>query len=294
MYGTRTSLLALALLGLLLASCASRTPLAGLEPDPKAGVDAASGLPRRATHRTSGVVLRLVPSAGTAAAFYLAESELTVGAWRRFAKLSGYLSDAERGVPDDRFTVGAFSAVPSGNREWSELARWDRIFPLLGTEELRDELPALYLSAADAEAYAAHFGLRLPTAAEWERAARAGSTTRFPWGDDPAMACRHANLQDRAGARRFPEFNVPLPCDDGFALVAPVASLEPNAWGFFDLIGNVEEWCVANARAAEPYALTGGSWVSDADGAAVDHRASLSRNARRDFIGFRPALSIGE
>ena len=43
MYGTRTSLLALALLGLLLASCASRTPLAGLEPDPKAGVDAASG-----------------------------------------------------------------------------------------------------------------------------------------------------------------------------------------------------------------------------------------------------------
>jgi len=290
-------LLASALLALLCAGCASLArpiSLADLEPDPAAGVDASSGLPNRATHRRSGVVLRLVPGNATANALFLAETELTVGSWRRFVAETGYRSDAERGVPDDpdHAAVGAFTATPAGGREWHEQASWSRIFPLLGTESLRDDLPVLYLSAADAVAFTAHFGLRLPTAAEWERAARAGATTRFPWGDEGGDACRHANLQDRSGARRFPEFNVPVPCDDGFAVVAPVASFAPNAAGFFDLVGNVEEWCAAKSGTQSHYELVGGSWVADADGATLTQRASLRPHARRDFIGFRPALAI--
>lgn len=282
---------------LLCAGCATLAQpisLADLEPDPAAGVDARSGLPKRATHRRSGVVLRLVPGDATANALFLAETELTVGSWRRFVAETGYRSDAERGVPDDpdHAAVGAFTATPAGGREWHEQANWSRIFPLLGTEELRDDLPVLYLSAADAVAFTAHFGLRLPTVAEWERAARAGATTRFPWGDEGGDACGHANLQDRAGARRFPEFNVPVPCDDGFAVVAPVASFAPNAAGFFDLVGNLEEWCVGAKHTQSSYELVGGSWVADADGATFAQRASLRQHARRDFIGFRPALAI--
>lgn len=286
--------LSLVLVGL--AGCVvPRPPLpAGLTADRRAGVDTGTGHPLRVVHSPSGVTLRLVPGTAITSPFYLAETELTVAAWRRFVAASGYRTDAERGVPEDRFTVGAFSAVPSGGREWSERARWDQIFPLLGTEVLRDDLPVLYVSAADAEAYVAHFALRLPTTAEWERAARAGATTRFPWGDEPNGACRSANLQDQAGVRRFPDFNVPLACDDGFALVAPVASLLANALGFFDMIGNVEEWCAAAPGTGAGFELVGGSWVADADGAALSHRASLDRHARRDFIGFRPALSIPE
>jgi formylglycine-generating enzyme required for sulfatase activity len=290
-------LVASALLSLLGAGCATLAQpisLEGLEPDPAAGVDARSGLPKRATHRRSGVVLRLVPGEATANALYLAETELTVGSWRRFVAETGYRSDAEWGVTDDpaHAAVGAFTATPAGGREWHEQANWSRIFPLLGTEELRDDLPVLYLSAADAVAFTAYFGLRLPSAAEWERAARAGATTRFPWGDEGGDACRRANLQDRAGARRFPEFNVPVPCDDGFAAVAPVASFAPNAAGFFDLVGNVEEWCVDADHTPSHYELVGGSWVADADGATFAQRASLHQHARRDFIGFRPALAI--
>lgn len=278
------------------AACVAPTPPlpAGITVDPRAGVDEGTGYPLRVVHSPSGVAFRLAPASASAPPFYLAETELTVAAWRRFVAASGYRTDAERGVREDRFTVGAFSAVPSGGREWSERARWDHIFPLLGAEVLRDDLPVLYVSAADAQAYVAHFALRLPTSDEWERAARAGATTRFPWGDDPNDACRSANLQDQAGRRRFPDFNVPLDCDDGFALVAPVASLQANALGFFDLIGNVEEWCAASHGSGAGFELVGGSWVADGDGAALSFRASLDRHARRDFIGFRPALSIFE
>ncbi len=82
---------------------------------------------------------------------------------------------------------------------------------------------------------------RLLSEEEWEYAARAGTTTRFPWGDDPNESCRHANLYDQAAL----ELKMPYPppaCNDGFAKVAPVASFPPNAFGLYDMIGNVWQW----------------------------------------------------
>jgi formylglycine-generating enzyme required for sulfatase activity len=82
---------------------------------------------------------------------------------------------------------------------------------------------------------------RLLSEAEWEYVARAGATTVFPWGDDPEGACRYANIYD-AGAK-IP--NMPwktLKCDDGFKIVSPVGQQDPNAFGAYDMIGNVWEW----------------------------------------------------
>ena len=83
---------------------------------------------------------------------------------------------------------------------------------------------------------------RLPTEAEWEYAARAGTTTARYWGDSPDEACQYANVADRTAAKAFSWKSVHN-CDDGYAATAPVGTFRPNAFGLYDMLGNVWEWC---------------------------------------------------
>ena len=83
--------------------------------------------------------------------------------------------------------------------------------------------------------------LRLPTEAEWEFAARAGTTSTFYYGDDQDEICRHANVMDYYGNRYFPIFSA-VDCDDDYVRPAPVGSYAPNGFGLHDMIGNVSEW----------------------------------------------------
>jgi formylglycine-generating enzyme required for sulfatase activity/alpha-tubulin suppressor-like RCC1 family protein len=85
-------------------------------------------------------------------------------------------------------------------------------------------------------------GYRLPTEAEWEYAARAGTTTAYSFGDDPADLCEHANGADLSVGQIDPEHAIKSTCDDGAPLFAAVARYRPNPWGLFDMHGNVREW----------------------------------------------------
>lgn len=117
-------------------------------------------------------------------------------------------------------------------------ASWRRPEGAHSSTQGREGHPAVHISWNDAMAYCAWSGLRLPTEAEWERAARGGLVQRrFPWGDELTPGGQH---QCNIWQGRFPTENTG---DDGYLATAPVDAFPPNGYGLHNMAGNVWEWC---------------------------------------------------
>ena len=134
-----------------------------------------------------------------------------------------------------------------------------------------DNHPVVCVRWDDAVAYAAWLSqrtgktYRLPTEAEWEYAARAGSTTIRDWGDDRQGLCAHANGADAGTGAHFGwsgEDRIAA-CDDGFIFTAPVGHFTANAFGLHDMLGNAWEWTADCFHPSYDGAPTDGSaWVA--------------------------------
>jgi len=132
---------------------------------------------------------------------------------------------------------------------------------------------------------------RLPTEAEWNAAVGTG---KYPWGDQwppPRNAGNYAGEESKAGAPA--DWKTISGYDDGFARTSPVGNYNANAFGLFDLGGNLWEWCEdLYNRDGEEHVLRGASWYYDKpDRIQSSYRNKGDPGGRYDDIGFRCVLT---
>jgi len=227
--------------------------------------------------------------------------------------------DAEK--PQHRVTIGLPFAV--GVYEVT-MAEWDACVEAGGCGQYRpgDEgwgrgsRPAIKVNWEDAQNYLRWLSretgtqYRLLTEAEWEYAARAGTQTARYWGASEAEQCEYGNGADTVAHQEFPAIDASnfASCSDGHVYSAPVGSFQPNAFGLYDMLGNVWEWtgdcwngdhsgAPANGRARESgdcsqRVLRGGSWSSIPGSLSSAFRYGPSAAVRNVDLGFRVARAV--
>jgi formylglycine-generating enzyme required for sulfatase activity len=239
--------------------------------------------------------------------FALARTELTVAEFRNFVRDSNYVTDAER-IGTSSYYDESSGRISNGKR-----MSWRRNY---AGEPARDREPVVHLSWNDANAYAAWLAertgqpYRLPTEAEFEYALRAGTSTKFPWGEgEPEMVVGNftgdgdRSKSRRSWSRAFTRYS------DGHWGPARVGSFPANRFGLHDLEGNVSEWvedCWHDSYVRAPTdgsawvnrgctkrVVRGGSWGSAPDQVRSAYRVSASAETRSGRIGIRVARSLG-
>ncbi len=149
---------------------------------------------------------------------------------------------------------------------------------------------------------------RLLSETEWEYAARAGLPRFRYFSMTPEQVCQVANVYDLSSKAEFDFDWEHLPCDDGFAALAPTGSLQPNAFGLHDMLGNVAEWTEDCHNRSWRFAkLDGSAWLEGdclvrayRGGSWLVNQPRYLRTpdryryyrARSDDLGFRVGLSL--
>jgi formylglycine-generating enzyme len=223
-------------------------------------------------------------------------------AFAQFVDATGHVTDAERyewsfvfggflpdDAPETRGVVGA--------EWWRQLygANWRHPEGPGSSIEGRLDHPVVHVSWNDAQAYCAWSDTRLPTEAEWEYAARAGSPSPFPWGDELEPNGEH---RMNVFQGEFPRHNT---CLDGYAATAPVDAFPPNAFGLHNVTGNVWEWCedwyspnyYSQSPRQDPRGPTTGTTRVERGGSYLCHASYCRRYRVSARLGAEPESSTG-
>jgi serine/threonine-protein kinase PpkA len=234
--------------------------------------------------------------------FEIASHEVTIAEFRRFVRATHYITDAEINF----IKPGCWSYDEQKQRwGWWAWANWKQ--PHSGT--IKDSQAVSCVNYYDIQAYIDWLNrktgeyYRLPTEAEWEYAARAGSTGRYFWGNNPDLACRFANVDDKAKQQKLKMPNTfQHQCHDQFVYAAPVKQYLPNRHKLYDMTGNVWEWTCSEyspeytgqEQSCSPHptdsvflAVRGGGWNAGPDRSRLAYRNWQNPWVRLATWGFR-------
>jgi formylglycine-generating enzyme len=241
--------------------------------------------------------------------FYMGVTHVTVEQFAAFVRESGYKTDDEKTFQSLSLAIeikdGKLNVILVSGCSWRKPS-----FTQKGDH------PVVHASWFDAQAFCDWLSKKsgktvtLPTEEQWEYAYRAGTTTAYPWGDNPDDGKGWANCADQSLQKRLP--NAPpdwrfFNWDDGFVFTSPTASFKANAFGLYDMTGNAWQLCqnaiepnekapatdpkvaATNPRESIKCVLRGGSWGCDPTycrSAFRDWLLPLGRGGP-DGIGFR-------
>jgi formylglycine-generating enzyme required for sulfatase activity len=231
--------------------------------------------------------------------FYLGVHAVTVGQFRAFVKAKGYQTEAER----DGSGAWGYNARTKKFESGKEFT-WNNP----GWRQ-SDDHPVVNVTWNDAVAFCEWLSdqegvkYRLPTEAEWEYSCRAGTTTRFYSGDKDDSLKGVANLADASFKQKHPDATWAVSWDDGYPFTAPAGRFKPNAFGLYDMHGNVWEWCAdwydenyykespkqdpPGPSAGAFRVVRGGSFNNDPGDCRAADRFGYAPDNRNCRIGFR-------
>jgi serine/threonine-protein kinase PpkA len=235
--------------------------------------------------------------------------EITVREFRQFVEETDYRTEAEAGK-------GCYTLNAKGDGVEQQK---DKFWRKPGFSQT-DNDPVVCVSFNDVQAFIAWLNLRsgvtyrLPTEAEWEYAARAGTQFRFSFGDDleARTQCDFGNGADQTWAGETIAKNWTLAkCNDRYKFTAPVGSFRPNAFGLYDMHGNAWEWnqdCWHDSYASAPQdgsawlaknegdceraVVRGGSWDNYPLDLRSAHRLRFNADDSGNDLGFRVARTL--
>jgi formylglycine-generating enzyme required for sulfatase activity len=230
----------------------------------------------------------------TLSALKMSKYEITVEQFKAFVDATGYITDADKG------TGGVSGSIIWTGEKWEVKAGVNWKCDVKGNLRPETEYnhPVIHVSWNDAKAFADWMGCRLPTEAEWEYACRAGASTgsasATPFNTGNNLTTSQANYDGN-----YPYNNN----EKGIyrEKTMPVGSFAPNAWGLYDMHGNVWEWCSdwygdysagAQMNPKGPSSgsfrvFRGGGWFDDAPYCRSAFRGNYDPVDRNFDIGFR-------
>ena len=227
--------------------------------------------------------------------FWVCEVPVTVAAFRKFVDETGYKTEAEKAGDKYTWLKPGFS----GDIEYSFEQKLSHPVVCVSWNDAQS-----YIKWANEKYAPSGMKIQLPSEAHWEYACRAGSKTAYWWGNAPEDGKGKANVADASAKKKFPDWST-FSFVDGYVYTSPVGSFEANAWGLYDMHGNVWEWCsdwygdYPSGDATDPTGpqngssrvYRGGGWDSTSGNCRSADRGRNTPEYRSICLGFRLELT---